>query len=112
MGIRLAGVGTLNDPPFLRRNRSGATVELRVQPRARRTALEISGTALKVAVTAPPEDGKANIAVIALLAESWRLPKSSFAVVKGAASRDKTMSVSGDPQMLAGRIEEWVRQHG
>lgn len=63
-------------------------------------------------MTSPPEDGKANAAVIALLAESWRLPKSSFAVVKGATSRDKTVSVSGDPQMLVGRIEEWVRQHG
>lgn len=87
-------------------------MELRVQPRARRTALEISGAALKAAVTAPPEDGKANGAVVALLAESWRLPKSAFAVIKGVATRDKTVSVAGDPAVLAGRIEEWVKKHG
>ncbi|HEY6980477.1 DUF167 domain-containing protein [Reyranella sp.] len=111
MGVRLANVGALNTP-FLRRGRSGVTVELRVQPRARRTALEISGDVLKAAVTAPPENGKANAALVALLTESWRLPKSSFAVIKGATSRDKTVSVAGDPQMLVGRIEEWVKQHG
>ncbi len=54
------------------------TVDLRVQPRARRAALEASGGALKAQVTAPPEDGKANQAVIALLADAWHLPKSSF----------------------------------
>jgi uncharacterized protein (TIGR00251 family) len=88
------------------------TVALRVQPRARRSTLGISGTTLKAAVTAPPEDGRANAAVIALLAESWRLPRSAFAVVKGAAARDKTISVAGDPIVVAGRIEEWVRRHG
>ena len=66
-------------------------MELRVQPRARRTALEIAAGALKASVTAPPEDGKANDAVIALLSQEWRLPKSAFAVIKGAATRDKTL---------------------
>jgi uncharacterized protein (TIGR00251 family) len=89
------------------------TVELRVQPRARRNALELAGgTTLKAAVTTPPEDGKANAAVIALLAEAWRIPKSAFAVVRGAASRDKTMNVAGEPAMLAARIGEWVKTHG
>jgi uncharacterized protein (TIGR00251 family) len=91
---------------------NGVTIELRVQPRARRTALEASGDALKAAVTAPPEDGKANDAVIALLSQEWRLPKSVFAVIKGAAARNKTVSVSGEPANLATRIGEWRRAHG
>lgn len=111
MGVRLADIGALKTP-FLHRGRSGVTVELRVRPRARRIALEISGNALRAAVTAAPEDGKANAAVVALLAESWQLPKSTFAVIKGAAARDKTVSVAGDPEALAGRIEEWVKRHG
>jgi uncharacterized protein (TIGR00251 family) len=102
----------LSDPAFLRRGRSGVTIELRVQPRARRTALETSGEALKAAVTAPPEDGKANGAVIALLAEQWRLPKSSFTVIKGAAARSKTLGVSGEPATLAALIGGWARDHG
>ena len=91
---------------------NGVTIELRVQPRARRTALEAAAGALKAAVTAPPEDGKANDALIALLAEQWRLPKSAFAVIKGASARAKTVSVSGEPAGLATRIGEWMQAHG
>ena len=91
---------------------NGVTIELRVQPRARRTALEATGDALKAAVTAPPEDGKANDAVIALLSEEWRLPKSAFAVIKGAAARNKTVSVKGEPAFLARLIVEWMQAHG
>jgi uncharacterized protein (TIGR00251 family) len=98
----------LIDPSFLRRRASGVTVDLRVQPRARRTALEAARGALAAAVTAPPEDGKANDAVIALLAETWRLPKSSFCIVKGASARTKTVSVAGDPGVLADRIARWM----
>ena len=75
------------DPGFLRRGPLGVTVDLRVQPRARRAALDPANGALKVQVTAPPEDGKANAAVIALLAEAWRLPRSSFDVIKGQTTR-------------------------
>jgi len=91
---------------------NGVTIELRVQPRARRTALEAAGSALKVSVTAPPEDGKANDAVIALLSQEWRVPKSAFAIIKGAAARNKTVSVTGEPANLATRIGEWMRAHG
>lgn len=117
MGVRLAGPGALtivaSDPAFVRRNPAGVTVQLRVLPRARRSALEVTtGGALKAAVTAPPEDGKANAAVVALLAVSWRLPKSAFEVVRGMTARDKTLSVAGDPAALADKIAGWMRDHG
>ena len=113
MGVRLAGLHPLNDPTFLRRTKEGVTIQLRAQPGARRSALELTAEgALKAAVTPPPEDGKANAAVIALLAEAWRLPKSSFDVVRGATARDKTVGVAGDVALLADRIAEWVRKHG
>ena len=106
------------DPAFLRRTAQGVTVELRAQPRARRTALEYSplggskGGALKAAVTAPAEDGKANEAVVALLAAKWHLPRSTFEVLRGAAARDKVLSISGEPAVLVDRIVEWMRAHG
>ncbi|WP_366842317.1 DUF167 domain-containing protein [Reyranella sp.] len=103
----------LTDPAFLRRLPDGLALQLRAQPGARRTALELTPEGgLKAAVTAPPEDGKANAAVIALLAETWRLPKSTFDVVRGTAARDKTVKVVGDAASLAGRIAEWVSKHG
>ena len=100
------------DPGFLRRGPSGVTVDLRVQPRARRAALDPADGAIKVQVTAPPEDGKANAAVIALLAEQWRLPKSSFDVIKGQASRAKTVRVSGEPAAIVAKVSEWLQGYG
>jgi uncharacterized protein len=102
----------LSDPAFLRRNMNGITVELRVHPRARRVELVAANGVLKASVTAPPEDGKANTAVIALLSQEWRLPKSAFAVIKGATTRDKTIGVRGEPAALASSIGAWVQAHG
>ncbi len=94
---------------FLRRTGTGVTVEVRAQPRARRTALTCVAGALKAEVTAPAEDGRANAAVIDLLATTWRLPKSAFALTRGATSRDKVLSIAGEPTLLAVRIVEWTR---
>ena len=102
----------MSDPGFLRRSASGVTVDLRVQPRARRAALEAAAGSLKAQVTAPPEDGKANQAVIALLAEAWHLPKSSFDVIKGQTARAKTIRVTGAPEAIARRITHWIEAHG
>lgn len=74
--------------------------------------LELSSNMLKALVTAPPEDGRANDAVVALLAVEWRIPKSAFAVIKGATSRHKTLSIAGDGDALAGRIVDWAKAHG
>jgi len=99
-----------SDPAFLRRSATGVTIELRAQPRARRTALECTGQGvLKAVVTAPAEDGKANRAVVELLAAEWRLPKSAFEITKGGATRNKVLSISGEPAGLVGQIAEWVR---
>ena len=98
------------DPAFVRRTAAGVTVELRAQPRARRTALECAGGALRAQVTAPAEDGKANAAVIVLLAAAWKLPKSAFAVTRGATSRDKVLTIAGEPALLAARIMDWARE--
>jgi uncharacterized protein YggU (UPF0235/DUF167 family) len=61
--------------------------------------------ALRAQVTAAPEDGKANAALIALLAKRWGVPKTAIAIVRGAASRRKTVAIAGDPAVLAARIE-------
>lgn len=98
---------------------AGGTVRvvLRATPRAARNAIDglketADGTVrLAVRVTAPPEGGKANAAVVALLAKAWRLPKGAFAVVTGATGRDKTVAIQGDeePAALKARLEEWMR---
>ena len=59
---------------------------------------------VKVSVTAPPEAGRANEALLMLLAEAWRLPRRDLAIVAGFASRHKIVRVAGDRQQLADRL--------
>ena len=87
---------------------------MRLTPRARADRIEgLAADAegepvLKAAVTAPPEKGKANAALVALLAKAWRLPKSAIAISAGASGRRKSVAIAGDPQELLKRLTDWV----
>jgi uncharacterized protein (TIGR00251 family) len=74
----------------------GATFAVRVQPRARKNAIvgEI-GDALKLALTAPPVEGRANDACIEFLAEFLKVPRSSITIAAGQTSRNKVIRVRG-----------------
>lgn len=76
--------------------RSEARISVRLTPRA--SSDEIVGwqdDVLRVRVTAPPVDGKANDALARVLAKALGVPKSRVGVVTGAASRDKTVAIEG-----------------
>ncbi len=71
---------------------------LKVAPKASRTAVTgWAGEGLKLSVTAAPERGKANAAVIDLLAAALDLPKSVIRVVRGHASPQKWVEIGGLP---------------
>ena len=60
---------------------------------------------LQVSVTVVPEDGKANAAVIAMLAKRWKLAKSAFEVIRGATDRRKILEIqTDDPEGVRARI--------
>ncbi|MFN3318472.1 hypothetical protein C0V73_16090 [Rhizobium sp. TH135] len=59
---------------------------------------------LKARVTAVPEKGKANKALIAVLSKALKVPKSSISVVSGETSRQKILRIEGDPEDLQSRI--------
>jgi len=74
----------------------GVRLELRVTPRAGRNELVgVREGRLQVKVTAAPEDGKANAAVIKLLAKLWKVPQSAFEIAAGHSSRDKSLLLHG-----------------
>lgn len=92
--------------------RDGLRVAVRLSPRAAMdrvmglAAEADGGRALKVAVTAAPEDGKANEALLRLLARVCGVPRRDLAVVTGRTDRRKVVHVAGDPAALAPRLEE------
>ena len=80
----------------VRETAQGAQFALRVQPRSSRNAIAgVVGDAVKLAITAPPVDGKANQAVIEFFAKLFRVPKSSIAIVSGETGRNKVIAVRG-----------------
>ncbi|MDW3205050.1 MAG: DUF167 domain-containing protein [Alphaproteobacteria bacterium] len=104
---------------MLRRDGGGGLrLAVRLSPRA--AADRIAGPSdgpgatrlLKVQVTAPPADGKANAALVRLLAKTFRCPKTSLKVVSGATDRTKVVAISGNPDDLAARICTALRLTG
>jgi len=84
-------------------------VAVKVRPRARRPGLlgrvpDVDGERLAIAVREPAEDGRANRAACAALAGSVGVPPSQVEVAAGAASRRKTLLVSGDAAAIAARL--------
>ncbi|MCB1444581.1 MAG: DUF167 domain-containing protein [Rhizobiaceae bacterium] len=59
---------------------------------------------LRARVSAPPEDGKANKALIALLSKAFRVPKTSIAIVSGETSRMKNLRIAADPEVFAEKL--------
>lgn len=60
---------------------------------------------VKARVSAVPEDGKANKALISLLSKKLRVPKSSVSFVSGETARKKILRIDGDPEDLKAKIE-------
>ena len=77
-------------------NQSGITFAVKVHPRAKRNGItgEV-GDALKVSLTTPPIEGRANEACIEFFAKLLKVPRSSVTIASGLTSRNKVIRVAG-----------------
>ncbi|KPP90385.1 MAG: hypothetical protein HLUCCA08_15600 [Rhodobacteraceae bacterium HLUCCA08] len=76
--------------------RPGATLSVRVTPKAARDRIGTEGGTIRVHVTTVPEGGKANAAVTRLLAKALGVPKSRLTLLRGATARDKLFRIDPD----------------
>jgi len=88
------------------REKEGALViDVIVQPRASRAGVgPLVADRLRVAVNAAPVDGRANDAVVSLLAEAFGVRRSAVSIVRGEASRRKTVQVVGGTMAVWSRL--------
>jgi uncharacterized protein (TIGR00251 family) len=97
--------------PWYRRETAGIVVAVRLTPKADRDAIEGTGVladgreVVRVRVRAVPEVGAANKALVRLIAEALKHPKSAVEVVSGATQRLKQIRIAGDPDDLVRRVE-------
>ena len=98
MALRAGGVGGLS---AWRHNEDGIDIAVRVTPRGGREALG-PGTAAHFAarIAAPPVDGAANAALLALVAREFGVAKRSVTLTGGATARLKRLHITGDPALL------------
>jgi uncharacterized protein (TIGR00251 family) len=81
---------------FLWTEKDGVGMALHVQPKASKNRfIGLYGEAVKLAVTAPPADGKANKAVIVYLSGFFKIPKSAVTIKSGLQSRKKRIYLNG-----------------
>lgn len=96
----------------------GLRVRVRLQPAGRADKIlglveNSDGTwALKATVTKVPEGGKANQALIKVLAKEWRVAKSTLEVLQGQTSRAKILHLAGDANELADMLDAWAAAKG
>jgi uncharacterized protein (TIGR00251 family) len=96
----------------------GVRLAVKVTPRAANSAvqgieIDADGQAwLAVRLTAPPESGKANAALVKLLARRWRRAASDFRLVKGAGARRKVLHLQGPPAQLLAELQAREQAEG
>jgi uncharacterized protein (TIGR00251 family) len=94
----------------LRATQTGLRIAVRLSPRAAADrVIGIADTAgggavLKVAVSAPAQDGRANEALLRLLARSWAVPRRDLTIVAGTTSRNKEVAITGDGAALLAQL--------
>lgn len=83
-------------PPWVKETEDGVILSVHVQPGAKREGAvgEFNGR-LKIALSAPPVDGKANERLVRWLSKTLALPRSSITIVAGQTSRDKRLCLRG-----------------
>jgi uncharacterized protein (TIGR00251 family) len=71
------------------------TLEVHVQPGAKRNAVAgVHGECLKIRLAAPAIEGRANAALIAFLADAFRVPRRSVSILRGEGARHKTVRIA------------------
>ena len=99
---------------MLRQTAEGVTLAIRAQPGAKKTAIsgvygEGSEAQLKIAVQAPPIEGRANEALIAFLAKFFALPRSSVELLHGDLNRSKVFLLKGVNEATAReKMAQWI----
>jgi len=84
----------------------GLTFAIKVSPKSKKNYIsnifldQKNQSVLKIYITAPPEDGKANDAIVKLLAKTWKLKKNQIKIIFGLKDKNKIIIIEGNPKNL------------
>ena len=96
MGFENLPTPSVVSSSFLRETAEGTYISVKLQPRATKNQIgPVHGNELKISVSAPPVDSAANEALVRLLADTLKCPRSSVHLTRGQTSRHKVIFVAG-----------------
>ena len=96
--------------PF-RTARDGILLDMRLTPRTAKDGIDgLKQGRIQARVRAVPEDGRANAALVELVADEIGVPKSTVSVTAGKTARLKTLLIAGDPKVLEARVAAWLKR--
>lgn len=86
----------------------GLIVSLRISPNASKNEIIKADDGVKVKITAPPVDGKANKCLVEFLSKMFKIPKSSIEILRGETSKEKTLLLKIDDDDKIAMIKSYL----
>jgi len=97
---------------LVKAGKGGVYLSVHAQPGAKNSSLKgLHGDAVKIAVKAAAQDGKANRAIENFVAKELGLAKSSVSVISGHSSRSKRLFIDGDVEILCCKLQDWLESY-
>lgn len=91
---------------MLKETKEGLILQIRISPNASKNEIIKTDDGIKVKITAQPVDGKANKALIEFLSKQFKVPKTSFEIIRGETSKDKTILIRVFEEQKVSKIKE------
>lgn len=91
---------------MIKETKDGLLVQLKISPNASKNSILKDDTGVKVKLTAQPIEGKANKALVEFLSKELKIPKTSFEIVKGETSKEKTLLIKISDNDKINRVYE------
>ncbi len=94
---------------MLKESKDGLILNLRISPNASKNEIIKSEDGVKVKITAQPIDGKANKALVEFMSKNFKIPKTSFEIIKGETSKDKTVLIKCKDEEKLQKLKDFFK---
>ena len=91
---------------MLKETKDGFVLNIKIAPNASKNEIIKSEDGVKLKITAQPIDGKANKAVIEYLSKKFKIPKTSFEIIRGETSKEKTVLIKCKDEEKLQKLKE------
>lgn len=93
---------------MIKETNNGLIATIKISPNSKKNEIIKTDTEIKIKITAQPIDGKANKALIEFLSKTFKIPKTSIAIIKGETSKEKTVLFSVTDNEKIAKLKKYL----